>query len=138
MLPSDPTTGYAFPAADLLADFLIDNDANDPQAVPVHHWPCWVDNDVWELGPPPAPGPDDPAAAALNEIRCCAEYFAGDPCVPTRHLEAAADILEQLLTAARNDPPEPFEAYPDDVAWLTEEHARREYEHRHGFNARFS
>jgi len=42
--------GYAIPAADLLSDFLTDNDANDPAAGDPAEWPEWTDQDVWEEG----------------------------------------------------------------------------------------
>jgi len=57
MLPEDAATGYAIPAADLLADFLIENDANDPDAGDPAGWPGWTDCDPqWALGPDPGPG----------------------------------------------------------------------------------
>lgn len=57
MLPEDAATGYAIPAADLLADFLIENDANDPDAGDPAGWPAWTDCDPqWALGPDPGTG----------------------------------------------------------------------------------
>jgi len=98
------------PSDGLEHDALTDCGFDDPEYDDPERWLSWTDADIWELGPPVDQDPPaDPAAAALNEIRCCAAYFAGDPCIPTRHLEAAADTLERLLDQARNDPPEPFD-----------------------------
>ena len=59
----------------MLADFLIENDANDPDAGDPADWPGWTDADVWEEGPafPPdavliPPDPDE-IADYLERLR---------------------------------------------------------------------
>ncbi len=51
MLPEDPETGYAISSADLLADFLTDNDANDPDAGDPAEWPSEYDSIRVAIGP---------------------------------------------------------------------------------------
>ena len=52
MLTIDPTTGYAFSAADLAFDELTECGANDPDYGPPERWPAWCDEWRWATDPP--------------------------------------------------------------------------------------
>jgi hypothetical protein len=136
MLPE--LCGFAIPSPDLELDFLMDNDACDPDDGPPQSWPAWTDDWRWELGP------GDPAAEVLEDIRYTA-MCADDDKRPNYRamLKAAADTLEAALASARNNPPGPeieppgpeLETCEPDEEDLADYLERQEYEH--GCNARF-
>jgi len=95
--------GYAIPVADILSDQLVEcSSSDDPEASDdPATWPAWTSYFRWALGP------GDPAADALADLRYTAACLGDDsPPIRCAVIEAACDILERALAAARNDPPE--------------------------------
>jgi hypothetical protein len=87
-LPED-TSGYAIPAADLLADQLIECELLDVESGDPAEWLSWADADYWQLGPEPyEPTAADQAGEAARSI----EIDARDD--EEEHARRIADFLD--------------------------------------------
>ncbi len=142
----------------LLADALVEHQPTDPNFGPPESWPWWTDWGFWELGPayfivpdpdtPPAPTPDPGLPGEEQPLVLPPDDDDGEPFTFTPDTgddtgEFPAPLPEPELPDdedLRRLIEDAFDPEPDqvDMAWLVEEHARREYEHVNGFNARFA
>jgi hypothetical protein len=81
--------GYAIPAADLLADQLIECELLDVENGDPAEWLSWTDADYWQLGPEPyEPTAADQAEASTRSI----ELDARDD--DEEHARRIADFLD--------------------------------------------